>query len=268
MQPTSLTHGVLVEGSLGAVFANKTRGQLQQIIDPHAQQHLAGAVNPGLGVLTDKAAGLPMLQHPGATEQREDDKDQEVTHQRHHTGQRQRINTPAGGRRAHRLNNWQLIGVPMQPRPHQRQDQQVQPQHDPDQQARQHAGAVGLFPEQGAEHGRGELADCSKGHLTDTRQAGLAADQAVDHVGQQQDDQNTGAPHVQQPATETLVGVLGAYAVAQQYRQYHIVGDHGAQRNGRHNYHARGGGSPAQKRRHGEGRVALHQRQADHVGIR
>ncbi len=155
----------------------------------------------------------------------------------------------------------------MQAGPHQRQHQQIQPQHDPDQQPRQHAGAVGLLPEQRAKHRRRQLADSGKRDLADAGQTGLAADQAVNHIGQQQNNQNAGAPDVQQPATKTLVGMLGADAVAQQDRQYHIVRHHGAERDRRHDHHAGCRRGPPQEGSHGQHRIALQQRQTDDVGI-
>ncbi len=81
MQAATLALGIMIEGRLGALLPNKTRGQLQQVVDPHPQQHLAGPVNPGLAVLADKAAGLPVFQHTRPAEQRAGNEDQEVAYQ-------------------------------------------------------------------------------------------------------------------------------------------------------------------------------------------
>src|SRR5690606_40428532 len=79
----------------------------------------------------------------------------------------------------------------------QRQYQQQEPQAHADEQPGINAGAVGMFPDQRTEHGRGQLGDGGKGDLPGIGQTDGGTDQPVDNIGQQQDDEDGTAAQVE-----------------------------------------------------------------------
>ncbi len=82
VEDLALAQGEALEAVLGAFVADKAAGQQQQVLQLHGQQ--GAVVGPQVAVLTNKAAGLPVLGDAGAREHRHQRKHQPVAGQGQH----------------------------------------------------------------------------------------------------------------------------------------------------------------------------------------
>ncbi|MNO53201.1 hypothetical protein D3C76_436390 [compost metagenome] len=247
-----------------AFFADEARRQGQQVFDLHRQQRTG--IEPGAGFLANEAAGLPVFGNPCAGKDRHPDEQGEVAHQRQHHAlsqrgdrQVQRVAMQPGQPREGRQRPAQAAG-------NQGQHQGVEPEESSHRQPCEYAAAVGLFPVQGTEHGRGQLGHGGKGDLADGCQARGGAQQPVADISQQQNADDAHPAYRQHPVAEQFEGPFGIVA-AQQPGQQHVVGDHGRQCHAGDNHHAGGGRGTADKGEQGQRRVRFSQRQADHERV-
>ena len=148
-----------------------------------------------------------------------------------------------------------------------RQHQGVEPEKGAGGQAGEDAAAVGLLPVKCAQHGGGQLRHGGKSDLADGRQARGGAQQAIADIRQQQDHHNADPAYRQHPLAEHFERALGIVAPQQPWQQ-HVVGNHGRQRDTRHDHHTGRRRGTANKRQQRQGRVGLGQRQADDKRIR
>ncbi|MNQ65020.1 hypothetical protein D3C85_794640 [compost metagenome] len=248
-----------------AFLADKACRQLQQVVDLY-RQHRAGA-GAGADFLADEAACLPVFRDPGARQHRDPGEQGEVAGQRQHHPLGQRGNRQVQRVAVQPAEPWETVQRPTHAVGGNRQDQRVEPEEGPGGETGKHPAAVGLFPVQCAEHGRRQLSDRGEGDLPDGGQAGRRAEQAIGHIGQQQDHHDADAAYRQHPVTEHFERPLGILA-AQQPWQQHVVGDHGRQGHAGHDHHAGGGRRAADECQQRQCRMGLGQRQADHEGVR
>lgn len=250
-----------------AFLADETRGEHQQVFHLH-REHEARVLPLG-DLLADEAAGLPVLGHAGAREHRDQAEQGEVADQRDQHALGQRLDRQAEGIACQPGQAGDALQRPAEALGHHRQDQRIGPQQRAGGEAGEDPAAVGLFPVQRADHRRAELGDGGEGDLADGRQAGAGAEQAVGHVGEQQDHRDAHPAYGQQPVTEGLEGPFGVlFPASQQPRQEHVVGDHGRQRDAGDDDHSGGGRGAANECQQGQRRVRLGQRQADDEGVR
>ena len=190
-----------------AFLADETRGEHQQVFHLH-REHEARVLPLGY-LLADEAAGLPVLGHAGAREHRDQAEQGEVADQRDQHALGQRLDRQAEGIACQPGQAGDALQRPAKALGHHRQDQRIGPQQRAGGEAGEDPAAVGLFPVQRADHRRAELGDGGEGDLADGRQAGAGAEQAVGHVGEQQDHRDAHPAHGQQPVTEGLEGPFG-----------------------------------------------------------
>ncbi|MNF73289.1 hypothetical protein D3C84_552860 [compost metagenome] len=247
-----------------ALFADEARGEHQQVIHLHRQQR-AGA-GAGRDLLADEAAGLPVLGDTGAGEQRDPGEEEPVAGQRQHHALGQGLDRQVQGVVHQPGQAGEIFQRPAQAAGHHRQYQGVGPECGAGGEAGEHATAVGLLPEQRADHRRTELGDGGEGDLADGRQARGGAQQAVADVAEQDDHDDAYPAHRKHPVAEHLEGPLGVLP-AQQPGQQHVVGDHGGERHGFDDDHAGGGRGAADEGQQRQGRVGFGQGQTDDEGV-
>ncbi|MNF63056.1 hypothetical protein D3C84_447480 [compost metagenome] len=206
-----LAIGAALEALLRALLADEAAGEYQQVVDLNRQQ--AAVARLGAEIVVDEAAGLPVFGNPCTGEIGHPGEQQEIASQRQHHAAGQGVDLEADRRIEQALQAGQAVQRPTEAACHQGHDQGVEPDQRAEEHPGEHAAAVGLLPYQGAEHRRGQLADGGERDLANGRQAGVGTEQAVAHVGQQQDQHDAHPPRREHPVAEGLerpFGVLSA----------------------------------------------------------
>ncbi|MNZ58058.1 hypothetical protein D3C78_760570 [compost metagenome] len=248
-----------------ALFADEARGEHQEVVHLDRQQRARTGARRDL--LADEAAGLPVFGDAGAGEDRDPGEEDPVAGERQHHALGQGFDGQVQGVVHQPGQAGEVVQRPAQAAGHHRQHQGVGPEGGAGGEAGEHATAVGLFPEQRADHRRTQLGDGGEGDLADGRQARGGTQQAITDVAQQDDHHDAHPAYREHPVAEHLEGTLGVLP-AQQPGQQHVVGDHGGQRHGFDDHHAGGGRGAADEGQQRQGRVGLGQGQADDEGVR